>query len=153
MQSPSFLQQLTILHLALTGGATVLIIVLYFIAQQGFEPDPSLATIFLALAMGLAVMAIAVGYLLYQRGVAGLKPDQPLATRLNQYRSFFILRMALAEGAALFGGVTFLVSGNMIGLVISIVLLGWMVMLRPTADSLATALHLSGPERREVLGE
>lgn len=147
------LQLLTILHLALTGGATIFVLVAYFVHHQGMEVDESMATILVPLSLAMAAGGVLAGQMMYKQGLARISADQPMEKRLEAYKGVFILRLALIEGPALFGAVVHMITGSIWGLGISICLIAWMVMLRPTADGVAMDLGLSPGERKAFLEE
>ena len=73
--------------------------------------------------------------------------------KLNGFQSASVVKYALLEGPALLGIVAFMNEGNQYFLIISLLLLGWLIMQRPTRDRVERDLMLQGPLKSEFQQE
>ena len=138
---------LTVLHVALTSGVIIFIVIAYFlhgsIANGNAE---TLGNIFQYMVPALAIIGIVAGNILYKKQVNEIKSKDGLAQKLNAYRATFILRDALLEGPALFAIITFLLCGEFIFLAVAILIVLIFVLIKPSKDKIIRDLELSTDE-------
>ena len=79
-----------------------------------------------------------------------LSRETPLETRITTYRSANLVQLAMAEGGAAIGITEYFMGNNMLGIVVAVSMIGWMVMLRPTADRIMQEAHISSSELEEA---
>ncbi len=152
-QQGSYYLQLNTLAYALMGGVLIFALGAAFIESQGgMQMDTSLGNIFVSLSIGLGLVSGVSADVLFRKRVETIRPDQPLYTRKERFRTATIMHLAFLEGAALFGIVAFMVSGATIPMVVAIVLLGWMTLNRPSVSRLEKFMHLTEEEKPEVFG-
>ncbi|GAB4407908.1 MAG: hypothetical protein OHK0039_10680 [Bacteroidia bacterium] len=149
----SFFAQQRVLHMAICSGAAVFLLVVAFVQRElNNAAGGALAEVFLPLSIGLGVAAVVGGNYLFQRGTAGLHAGQPLAKRLQRLRNLSLIRLAMTEAPTLIACVGYLFSGTLYLLIVAVVLLAWMLMLRPTRDLLVNTLRLQPEEMAAVFG-
>lgn len=140
----AFVKTIQIIHGALTIG------VLAFLAF-GFLSNDTLSTeganmVFLSIGLILFLAGVFLGTYLYKNQLASIKNEMSLQQKLTTYQTAALIRYALIEGAALFMGVQFLTSGNLLYASIAFVALATMMYLRPTKDKIAVDLKLTGED-------
>ena len=155
VQQP-FLKQLQILHLAFCVGVLMFMGVSAFLVfgetgPLGMDSDGSLIQKFTLVGVVLAVGGLAVAGLVgsqtfFKRLIEKARARDAVADKLAGYRTAFIVSIALLEGPALVAVVFFLVKGNPPFMALAAVLVGRMLMLRPTREKVVAALGLQYDE-------
>lgn len=157
-QSPQeHLKSMNILYLALLGGQLMMFVMLYFAFETPEEAgnDVSVAGGFDIITIAMIfffVSAAGMSFFLYnKRKQEGQNLKSSLMEKLTHYRSSFILRLALLEGANLtMLLIYFFVSKNMIFLILFGLGIALFLMARPTVDRIVQDYQLSGSEQREL---
>jgi hypothetical protein len=144
-----FLKTLTIIHVAIVAGPLVFLWVTY--AQERATPfaleiGDSMFTYFIPF---LTVASIYVGNMLARKKLKEAKAKTTLQEKLTAYQTLCIIRYALAEGTALLAIITCGNESNLFYLVFAIVLIAYLVYIRPTKDKIITQLDLSMQEAKK----
>lgn len=149
----SYYFSLSILLYAMISGVLIFSVVAAGLQANGsFSPDEDLGTTLMPLCLGLGIINIFMSDFLFKQQVKQISAEQPLYTRQSKFRSAFILRLALLEGAALFCIVVYLLSGHWLTLLGGLLLIGWMAFNRPTMAALKKYLFLTKAEETEMFG-
>ena len=148
-----FLRTITIIHLALVAGVLILGFVMYSITEnQKLELSYSGDPMFFIVPI-MAIAGILVGNYLYGNSIKGLTSKNSLQEKLAGFQTASIIKYALLEGPALLGLVAFMNEGNQYFLIISILLVLWLIMQRPTRDKIERDLMLEGTLKNEFVQE
>jgi hypothetical protein len=151
-QTPqSVLKSMQTIHAALLAGQVMFAAVSYFVAEK--TPNFSLKNtgdVFLYIVPLMAIGSFTAGNIVFKQKIASLPAKDILMEKLIGYLTALIIRFALLEGASLFGIVAFMLTGNLLFLLISVLLMLFMLTLRPSADKVATDLELSYEEKLEL---
>ncbi|MCZ4318705.1 hypothetical protein O4H26_06865 [Aequorivita viscosa] len=149
----AFLKTFSIIHVALVIGVSLFGIVAYTLTEnQKFSLDYSGDAMFFVVPL-IAIAGIVVVNFLYRNTIKGLASKDTLMGKLIGIQTASIIKYALLEGPALFGIVAFMNEGNQYFLGISIFLIGWLIMQRPTRDKIERDLMLSGRLKSEFQQE
>lgn len=148
MTTKSYFSQLTILFFALVAGQLLFVGVAFFLNQQGsIEPLPELEDI-MKIIVPLAAVAAVGGSTFLGRGLlAQIPKDSGLKKKLNQYRSAFIVKMAMHEGVSLLAIVTYMLTGQVLFLAVSGVIIALQMMMTPKPERTIEELGLTGEEK------
>lgn len=126
---------LRILSLGLIGTVVFLLLVAVLMISVGGKPlagyDPQLERTMLFVLLVLSVGGILWGRSVFLKRMNSVK-GEVLLTVLDAYRGAMIVRLALVESAAFFGVITYLLLGSITGLIMSVLLLFYMILLHPT---------------------
>jgi hypothetical protein len=95
----------------------------------------------------LAVVSLVAGQLIFKNWLARISNEIFLKEKIKGYQSATIIRFALLEGSALFAIVAFILSLNMLFLIIAGVLIVYFGFLKPTKPRTETDLKLSYEEK------
>ena len=148
-----FLRTITIIHLALVAGVIMFAIVTFSITlNQKLDLSYSGDPMFFIVPI-MAIAGILVGNYLYGNNIKALASKNTLQEKLAGFQTASIIKYALLEGSALLGIVAFLNEGNLYFLIISILLLLWLIMQRPTRDKIERDLMLEGTLKNEFAQE
>lgn len=141
---------LRILSLGLIGTVVFLLLVAVIMLSISGKPlagtDTELERTMLIVLFIIAAGGILYGNYAFRKKIPQVR-GKDLVTVLETYRGIMILRLALVESAAFFGVITYLLLGSMTGLVISVLLLFYMMLLHPTDQRLKkeTGIDLKNP--------
>lgn len=154
MTSKSYFSQLSILFFAFIAGQLIFAGVAFFLNQQGgMETDPELEDIMKILVPLAAVAAVGGSTFLAKGLLAQIPKDSSLEKKLNQYRSAFMVKMAMHEGPSLLAIVAYLLTGQILFLVVSGVIIALQFMMNPSPQKTIDELGLVGQERDILLDE
>lgn len=152
-----FLKSLNILHLALLGGQVMIFVVLYFALDTSSESENSSMVVGgideIAIAfMTFFVLAVGASFFLFnKRKEEGKNLKGTLMDKLSHYRSSFVLRAALLEGANLsMLLIYFFVSKNIVLLILFAIGAALFLMIRPTASRIIEDYQLSHGEQSQL---
>lgn len=144
-----FLRTSSIIHFALVAGVLILALVMYSITENqkldlSYRGDPMFFIVPI-----MAIAGILVGNYLYINNIKRLTSKNTLREKLAGFQTASIIKYALLEGPALLGLVAFMNEGNQYFLIISILLVFWLIMQRPTRDKIERDLMLEGNLKNE----
>ncbi len=137
------------IHYALLFGILLFAAVAYFLDPIEEKVDDNLYDILRYMVPGLAALALLAGRFVTKPVFATAKNKDSLGAKLDIFRTGMIIRWALVEGVAMFSIVAFMLSGNMVMLLVALALAVYMFTLRPSPEAAGAALELSESEYRE----
>ncbi len=149
------LQQLNILFIALiTGQAMIAFILFNFVLPVDGEDSmvmPSFDPIIIVGVM-IFIFAVMASFFLYnKRKIEGGKLEGKLMEKLSHYRTSFIMRAALLEGANLVMIMFFFfVNRSMLFMIFFAIGFALFVAIRPSLDRIIQDYQLSGSEQNEL---
>lgn len=151
-QTPqSILKSMQIIHAGLLAGQVMFAVVSYTVVEKAPHFDiKNTGDVFLFIVPLMAIASFIASNLLFKLKIAGLPGKDILVEKLIGYLTALIIRFALLEGASLFGIVTFLISGNLLFLLISALLMIYMLTLRPSVSKAEADLELSYEDKLEL---
>ena len=141
----SFLKTMRIIFFALLAGQIIFIAVAFFMVTNNPPQSQSddLFNIIVPVAIGSGLF---MSSLLFKQMLAKIKKDDSFEKKLEAYRSALIMRYALLEGPSIFSTVVYLLSGNIIFLAFSGVMILAFLMNMPSQNKATQDLNLSSIE-------
>jgi hypothetical protein len=141
----SFLKTMRIIFFALLAGQIIFMAVAFFTVNNNPPQSQSddLFNIIVPVAIGLGLF---MSSLLFKQMLAKIKKDDSIEQKLEAYRSALIIRYALLEGPSIFSTVVYLLSGNIIFLAFSGVMILAFLINMPSRDKATQDLNLSSIE-------
>jgi hypothetical protein len=106
----------------------------------------SLNTAFLPTAIILAILLVGFSYPLFKKKLGEAKMQNELASRFQGYRTACILQMAMTVGPFLFSVISYILTGNIVFLLIVAILLLNFLNIYPSKRKLVQQLELSNQE-------
>ncbi|WP_419211388.1 hypothetical protein ACNR9Q_11635 [Maribacter sp. X9] len=128
------------------GGLTLYVI----LKINSFNAENSGETLFLYVVPILALIGYFGSQLLFRKSTTKINPSIPLEDKLKKYQFFLLLKYALIEFPALIGLFTYYNSGNALPLVISICLLAYFAVQRPTKENIIKWVPLTQKEQMKI---
>jgi hypothetical protein len=145
----SFLRILSLIHLAMVGSVVIFGLMMFLQTQnQILSFNYSGDEMFLIVPF-MAIAGIFAGNYLYKNILSGIASKNTLKEKLVGFQSASIIKYALLEGPAFLGIVAFITEGNQFFLLISLLLVGWLIIQRPTRDRVENDLMLEGALKSE----
>jgi hypothetical protein len=141
--NPPFFKTISVIHLAMIVGQVVFGITAFYITNStliNFKPDGD--PVFYVVLL-LIIFGILGGSFIFKQQVAKLAGKQLLIEKTQGYQTALIIRFALAEGASLFGIVSYLDHGNLFYLILVGVNVLYFIWIRPTKSKADDDLNLS----------
>jgi hypothetical protein len=140
-----FLNTMRIIFFALLAGQIIFIAVAFFTVNNNPPQSQSddLFNIIVPVAIGFGLL---MSNMLFKQMLAKIKKDDSFEQKLEAYRSALIVRYALLEGPSIFSTVVYLLSGNIIFLAFSGVMILAFLMNMPSQNKATQDLNLSSIE-------
>lgn len=146
-RNTSYLRSLQMVHFALGIGMISFLVVCFVLhGSEDWESIPELSNIFTMVVPIVLLAGIVVGSWFYNKRIEGINQTATVQQKLETYRTVFVIRLALHEGPTLFAIVAYLLTVNQWFLYMVLISIAGFVLLRPTADKIATTLSLSDKE-------
>lgn len=151
--SKSFLRTFTIIHLALVAGVLVFGIMSYMLTKNQILSFTYSGDVMFYVVPFMAITGILAGNYLYKNIISGLASKNTLKEKLSGFQTASIIKYVLLEGPAFLSIVAFSNEGNQYFLTIALLLLGWLILQRPTRDKVEKDLMLEGSLKSEFQQE
>jgi uncharacterized membrane protein YbhN (UPF0104 family) len=148
VNAAEILRSMKIIHLAIVfSSASLLIISFILISIYGplAHLNKANSQILLMVGMLIAVLLVTLAYFIHSKRIKQ-NTLSPFITRLNNYRSSMLLKIALQESALTFLIVIYLLTSIMSMLLGSVILVILLLLNRPGVQLTANELNLSDNE-------
>jgi hypothetical protein len=147
-QTPkTFLKTLSIIHLALIAGQVLFAITALGIKTKHQTDVKNSNEAFMFIVPLLALAGFVAGHMLFKQQVNKLSGETSLKEKIKGYQGAVIVRFALLEGPSLFAIVAFLLTKNLLFLLVSALIILYFISLRPTKEKTENDLNLSYEEK------
>ncbi|NRD19698.1 hypothetical protein HNV08_06530 [Winogradskyella eckloniae] len=145
----STIRSLSIVHFALCTGIILFGAMAYFNTEKAVLNFSETEDIFFYLVPAFAIVLTIINHFLFQNNLKRVKAKTTLKDKLTHYYTIKIIQFALIDGPAIFGIAIFLITSNQYYIIISMLLLAYLILLRPTTNSIKDDLNLNASESRE----
>ncbi|MCI4669084.1 MAG: hypothetical protein MRZ79_13195 [Bacteroidia bacterium] len=151
MTTKAYFGSLSILFIAMIGGQLIFAAVAYYLNLDGpVSPDPEIANILLYVVPIAALGAIGSSGIVFNNILGQIKDEDSLLSKTNQYRSAFIVKLAMHEGVGLFALVGYFLTANMVFLGIAAIIILIQFTMRPRPERAIEQMKLKG-EHKSIL--
>ena len=146
----TFVRTITIIHAALLIGQVLFGIVAFVDTKStGFNlklgSDP-----FFYIVPFLIVAGMLSGSFLFTDQISKAVDKNSLSEKLAGYQTALIIRFAIAEGPSLLGIVGYMLTGNVIYLILVGFNVIYFILIRPTKDKIGEDLSLTNDEKNAM---
>jgi len=149
LNARSVLRSIRVVYFSLILGVLSFLAVTFLISENfTFAFDKSDPIIFANLILFL--LAVPIGFLVSQTIWSRIDKDLPVKDKLLKYQIGFLVRMATCEGVGLFSIVGFLLSNNLMYLVLTGIILMIIFYYYPTIGKIELQLDLTQTEIDEL---
>jgi hypothetical protein len=145
-----YFKSIRIIFFALLAAQLTFALVAFYLSLESGSAKAnanSLRSIFLVIALVLALNGLVAGNMVYRSRLRKIIQNRNLSTKLNEYRSTFLIRLAMLEASTLFSLVAYLVTGDLIFIGFAGMTLAYFVFLNPTKAGIAFDLELKTEEK------
>ncbi len=150
-QSPkAILKTIPLIYLGLLGGQVLFAITALAITPSGKFSINAPNDPYLIVVPIMAIGSLTASVMLYRQLLAAAINKPTVQQKVVGYQTAMIIRLALLEGASLFGIVVYIVTTNLLYLTISGVLIAFFITIRPTRDKIETDLSLDYKDKAEL---
>lgn len=144
-----FMTTLQTLHLTFSIAPLFLCVAAYLRAENNYlelweENNP-----FFLIVPVIVIGGIYAGNFIWNKKVADIENEPSLRAKLMHYQTASIISWAFLEGPALLSVVAFFQSGNQLFLIIAVVVIGYLLMKRPSKEKVIEHLNLSMQEQSD----
>lgn len=141
-----YFRKLNLLHRAMGAGTLLLVPIIFYLNSMGELPifeDSEMVTTFTILVVAYSATILPIAFFLFHSMTSKVDTQLALAQKLEAYQKFFILRLAMFEGAVLLGLVSFMLTFSYIVLTCTVItaLIFW--MLAPSRKEVIKAMRLN----------
>jgi hypothetical protein len=141
--SAQYFKSLNLLHYILAAGQLLFAILTFMLQKKTWVTTDAALNAFRYAVSLIAILGISASAIQYKRQVNGIRIKKNLSDKLNAYRSVIITRGAFLEFPSLFSVIAFLITGEILFLVLAGSLTALFVFLRPTKARVIKDLQLS----------
>lgn len=144
-----YLMSLTVLHAAFIVGQLIFCGVAYYLVSiDTFGEDfQEFASILQFIVPVVVLMSIFVSSFVLKNRLPSIQQKTTLSAKLIDYRTYFISKLALLEGAALFSIVSYMLTGGILFLALAGLVILVFLTHRPSKESIIQDLLLNHQER------
>ncbi|WP_420602624.1 hypothetical protein [Flagellimonas sp.] len=142
-----FIRTLSIIHLGLIAGPLVFGLIVYFNSQSTHINFSNTDDMFLIVIPIFALSSIFLGNFIFGQSIKNIARTSSLRQKLVRFQTASIIRYALVEAAAFFGIIAYYMTGNLVFMLISAILILYFFMLRPTREKIIRTLNLTGSDK------
>lgn len=143
------LKTITIIHFALCMSVFAFGAFMFLTTENATLNLADTADTFFFLVPVFAILAAFVSQFLFRKNLKRVQTKNTLKEKLVHYQSSKIIQFALIEGAAFFSIAIFMITTNLFYLIIAIVLLTYLIFLRPSTSTIKEDLDLNAEQERE----
>ena len=144
----NFLRNLSVLHFGLFAGPTLFGILTYFLHLGHWKWDFEFKDdIFIYVIPLVSILGIVLSNNLFKKHLSQLSQKSTLKEKLIGYQTFSIIQYAQLEGPALLSVVAAFVTNNLFYITIALILILYLVFLRPSKDKIITDLNLNAKHK------
>lgn len=123
------------------------LVVIYLKSTGALSPDPAAAETFQIILFSLIPVGIIAGFVIYKQKIGTIPSTLTLREKIKALQVAILIRAACLEMPAFFGGIVSFLSGDLIYLLSTALMVILLLYFRPTAASICEDLQLSEGER------
>ncbi len=149
--SEQYFRALTILHTALLGGQIIIAGVFIFMnLNPGENSEPSSQSTYTYVLPMLVVVGAYMGQRFYDSMIENIRKVKDLKSKMEKYRSAFVVRMGILEALSLISLVIYYISNNILFLGVAGSIILYFMLIKPSAEKASTELQLNTDERSRI---
>jgi len=144
-----FLRTISILYLALLLGPIIFGIVAYMQTGKTVFDYKNTNDPFMIFVPTMAIVGFIASNLIFNQQLYYNTHEKPLKKRIIDYQTALVIRYASLEAPALFGVGAYLITGNLLFMLISALVVLYFLFVRPTRSKLINDLELTNDENTQ----
>lgn len=154
MQGNAF-RALKILHTALVTGVVMLVAVIFLIKslQEEKMVDESFENVLQAVAALVSISCLLAGFTIFKRKLAEARNFAGSGEeRFDKYRGACLIWWAMLDGPAILAAISYLLTGNVVFIILALFHLGLLFVFMPRKDNIVTLLNLTTEDVQKLEG-
>jgi NAD/NADP transhydrogenase beta subunit len=149
MEIKNFIKSLSVMHFFLVGGLSIFTI--WVIIQiNSFNTSTEGDNLYLFIVPIIAILGYFGSQVIFKKITSKIDINTRLEEKLKKYQSALHLKYALIEVPSFLGLFAYYSTGNALPLVISICLLAYLFVQRPTKENIVKCVPLSQDEKNKI---
>ena len=149
--SGDFFKSMQIIHFALMAGIFFFLIVAIFLQFNGFGTmGEEFNTIIIYVTTLFVLFGIAASHFISKRKLQACINKSTLLEKMNTYREVLVLKFALLEAPSFLAIVSYMLTGNLYFVGLTVLMLAVFVVFRPTKAKAIVELHLDQKEQQVI---
>lgn len=141
------MKTLSIIHLGLISWPTIVAVIVYLNTQSASFNFADTDNMFLVVVPIFALSSVFLGDFIFKQSIKNIPRTSSLKQKLTRFQTASIIKYGLIEAAAFFGVIGYYMTNNLAFLMISVILILYFFMLRPTKEKIMRVLNLKGSDR------
>ncbi len=148
----AILKSMSVLFWAFFLSPLFISVVILGLTSQGesLSADPSSFQVLMLVSIGYVPVAIFMSKYLSQNQLKKIESNQPLAAKVEAYRTSWILGTAVLEGSIILLLIAYFLTKQMLLLPAIALVWAFQYLRKPTSEKITSDLALSGDEKRKV---
>lgn len=142
----SKIKTLQIIHLAMILGQVFFALIAFFLNKDRAASATEENELLLYIVPLIAAIGVIAGSFMFRKRLAVLSPAASLSEKHALYQGACIMRYAFLQGPSLFAIAIYLMTGNLVFLLFSGLLILYLIYLRPSENTIAETLGLTAEE-------
>lgn len=145
------IKTMLVMHTAFLYAQVLFAITIYFVADKTALFDEATSKIVETAAALFTLVSVLTGFTLFKKKVQVLKDDVAISVeeKLEQYKTFSIIKFAMLEAPSLFAVLAFFLTGNIYFMFLAILLIIVFAAQRPTVPLIIHHLAVSREDLME----
>lgn len=140
------------IYLALLSGLIIFFIaVIILIQNKNLEVNLELDKIFTFLIPVFGLVIMFISRMVYNQMISKYDSGSGLLQKIGYYRTAKITSWSMIEGACFFALVATMFTSNYLYIAVFIFLIGYFILMRPSAESLIRDMHLNSEDSDLIL--
>lgn len=132
------------------AGFGIFIIIAFIIPGEEMrinDDDKSVETVFQAVAAVISLGSLLIGFNIFKRQLAASRNiNEPPEKRFEMYRGACIMWWALLEAPGLFAIISYMLTGNIVFIILSLFHWGLLAVFMPRRDNIILLLNLTNED-------
>lgn len=155
MTFPEYFKGLKILHLALTAGPSAFLILSIGLSLEGTVPvlqdsENDITSLLELLSVAYGGIAVFGSLFIFNKLGKSAASKNSLSLKLVSFRIATLFRLAVIEGAALLGCISYLLTKSNVALVVTVILIAMLARLNPSKKEIEKVLQLSPSDTQKI---
>jgi hypothetical protein len=131
-----------IYYLLLLGKISILVVSIVLVDYFNIKDDAVKDDSFRILIPLMGIIVMIISNKIYNRRISTIQVNESIENKLEKYRTYKIIQWTLIEGAGLLALTVFIFTKNYLYAIISLFLIGYFILLRPTKRQLKTDMKI-----------
>ncbi|GLU42545.1 hypothetical protein [Allomuricauda sp. NBRC 101325] len=145
-----FLKRINLIHKAIMSSPLIIGIVVYQVSDNPYLLVFEAWDLLMVFVISALILGFYLSDLLFKKYVLATSPNASLGQKLEKFQAAFLLKMVFLEMPALISAGVFVLTQNLLYLIIIVGVVVYLGFLSPTKEKIILALDLRGAEKDKI---